>query len=101
MNLHPYERVWFSPSLTAYNDDGEVIVTVPADWEASFDGGTTWITARDNGGEPGWLVAGAKFEGDETVPTDALVTVSVRVLIRLTVLPETIVDRSLSIAVRA
>lgn len=30
----------------------------PADWSASFDGGTTWHAADPVDGQPTWLVAG-------------------------------------------
>ena len=101
MRIHPQERIWWSPTLTATDSHGAP-VTIPATgWEASIDGGQTWHPSRDNNGRPGWLVAGAAFPGvgdsaGET-PTDLALPTSggVRVLIRLRDTPETIISDEL------
>lgn len=99
MRIHTQERLWWSPGLKV-TDSAEQPVTIPATgFEASFDGGATWHTSRDNGGRPGWLIAGASFPGPGDsaagVASDHVLTETVRALVRLRDTPETIINAEL------
>lgn len=62
MDLDPNARRRYRLRLTVRDDSGELVGVAPTDWEASFDGGTTWIRATEHGGYPAWLVAGPRAE---------------------------------------
>jgi hypothetical protein len=65
--------------------------TASGTWEASFDGGTTWVAGTDqNNGSFGWLVAGPSNDGTGAVFQFAT-QLSVTPLLRLTVGDEEIV----------
>lgn len=74
MQLFRGERDWYVLDIT----------TVPAiegDWEASFDGGTTWITGHPTDDDKwAWLLAGPDFDaaavGMDAGDTDATITAS-------------------------
>lgn len=81
MQLFRGERDWYVLDIT----------TVPAiegDWEASFDGGTTWITGHPTDDHYAWLLAGPDFDatdvGMSAGDTDATITTrSVTPLLRI------------------
>lgn len=64
------------------------VASIPTDWSASFDNGSTWFTAVNVGGKSAWLLAG---------PAAAIGTAvfqlskSVVPLVRLTANPEIII----------
>ena len=65
------------------------IATVPAvtGWEASFDGGATWVAGETIGDTVRWLVAGAAADPG----TATVLTTSVQPLLRVTDNPEIVV----------
>lgn len=99
MRVPPQSRIWYSPTLVATDSHGQPVEVPPTGWEASFDGGTTWLPARDNAGVPGWLIAGAGYPGpgddDHSIPSDHTMTATVRAWIRLRDTPETIINDEL------
>lgn len=64
--------------------------TTPTDWEASFDGGLTWVSASNVDGNSAWLIAGPDYDGAAT-PDFATETASTRVKLRLIDDPETVI----------
>lgn len=99
MRIHPQERLWWSPGLKVTDSAEQPVTIPPIGFEASFDDGTTWHPSRDNGGRPGWLIAGANFPGPGDsaggVTADHVLTETVRALVRLRDTPETIIDGAL------
>ena len=89
MKLHPLGREFYSLTVT----------TEPAvaAWEASFDGGETWVAGESAGAAFRWLVA-----GPDATPGDATVLAgSVAPIVRATDDPEVIVRRAPTIYVTA
>lgn len=82
MILHRNGREYYALAITTTPNTG------PTDWQASFDGGSTWVTAVSVSGNSAWLLAGAEAD-----PTGAVAVVSrrVRPLVRLTVAPEIVI----------
>lgn len=64
MKLHPTGVEYYALTITS---EPELTAT---DWQASFDGGTTWSTAVDVDGRSAWLLAGAEVASP---PADAIV----------------------------
>lgn len=59
MQLHPAARKWYSLAVTTAPP------IAPDAWEATFDGGTTWVGATvldDDTTLSRWLVAGPTFD---------------------------------------
>lgn len=104
MRILPQERKWFTPiGLAATNSHGTPITVAVTSWEASFDKGATWKTSRDDGGNPGWLIAGSAYPGTGdsagAIVADAVLAAdtTVTVLIRLRDTPETTINDELTI----
>lgn len=94
MELHRQARVWTPWAISARDSHNVVVDPGVTGWEASIDDGKTWKSSRDNGGVPGWLVAGPDYPGtgdaDGGVTADFTVTRNVtNVLIRVRDVPET------------
>lgn len=53
MKLHPTAVEYYALEITVDQPD-----VAASEWQASFDGGTTWSTAVDVDGRSGWLLAG-------------------------------------------
>lgn len=69
-------------------------------WEASFDGGTTWLTGTDEGNDSwGWLLAGPENTGGTPAFAVTAGQTDIVPLLRLTVGEEQIVERGPEIAV--
>jgi hypothetical protein len=71
------------------------IVTTPAtlvtQWEASFDGGSTWVSPMTLGdGRTGWLLAGPAFSGIAD-PGQVVVVEDCQPYARLTDTPEVLI----------
>lgn len=82
MRLDRHGREYYKPGVTT---DPAVD---PTDWEASFDGGETWVAAIDDGGQAAWLVAGPDAAAGTAV---AVITRSVTPKVRLLDNPEIVV----------
>lgn len=80
MQLYRAERDWYVLSITT-------VPPVEGDWEASFDGGTTWITGHPTDDKVAWLLAGPDFDaaavGMSAGDTDATITKTVLPLLRI------------------
>lgn len=83
---------WFKLAITTEP------VTGPTDWEASIDGGETWVSAHDVEDNSGWLVAGPDYDG--AASPDFTLTSSVHVKVRLSDNPETVIRTAPNITVR-
>lgn len=76
-------------------------VTVPTDWEASIDGGTTWVTATAIDASSAWLTAGPNYAGPEAPDFTITTTPSTtRVKVRLVEAPETVIRSATRISVK-
>lgn len=84
MNIDKAACEWMKKAITT------TPATQPTDWEASIDGGTTWVTASDIDGNSAWLVAGPEYTGPST-PDFTTSADSTRVKIRLIDNPETVI----------
>lgn len=82
MDLSRFAREYYELTLTTDP------VSAPADWEASFDAGQTWVDATNVGGKSAWLVAGRAADDTGAV---AVLRHSVTPLVRLTAAPEIVV----------
>lgn len=82
MKLSSYGREYYELTITTSP------ATIPTDWEASFDGGATWITALNVSGNSAWLVRGTNAPAGAAV---AIITASLNPKVRLTLSPEIIV----------
>ena len=93
MNVSAQDRLWWSPPLTAKDSHGTVISVPVTAWEASIDGGVTWVSSSDDSGSPGWLVAGKDFPGpgdsDHGIASDFVLLQKVKPRVRLRDNPET------------
>lgn len=99
MILNSYERIWFSPDVTVLSaGTGEPLVPQPpyTAYSASFDNGLTWLPARNNGGKPGWLIAGVNYITSDGM-TDAVISTPTTPLVRLTDNPETLVNCGITV----
>lgn len=73
------------------------IVTVPqiTGWEASFDGGVTWVAAVTDGNDNThykWLLAGPTCVGEDVSAVQ--ITTDVQPLVRATAAPEIVVRKA-------
>lgn len=82
MILSPAGREYYALTITT------TPATQPTDWEASFDGGTTWVAALNVSGNSAWLVRGTNAAAGSAV---AVLTTSISPLVRLTANPELVV----------
>lgn len=82
MILSTFGREYYALTITT------TPVTQPTDWEASFDGGTTWVGASNVNGNSAWLVRGTSAAAGSAV---AVISRSVSPLVRLTTNPELVV----------
>lgn len=85
MILDSYGREYYAMTITT------VPATTPTQWEASFDGGSTWITAivhPTTATASAWLVRGVNAAAGTSVAT---ITTSLAPKVRLTSSPELVV----------
>jgi hypothetical protein len=82
MILHRNGREYYALDITTTPS------TVPTDWQASFDGGSTWVAALNVSGHPAWLLAGASADIGTSV---AVLSGRVRPQVRLIAAPEIVV----------
>lgn len=87
MKLDPAGCEWYKLEITTDP------ATIPTDWEASIDGGTTYETAVDVGGDPAWLTAGPDYVPGPT-PTFVVTASRTHVKVRLIDNPETVIRSS-------
>ena len=85
MNLDRHGREYYK--LTITTDPA----TTPTEWEASFDGGSTWVGATDVDGDASWLVEGP--DAPPPVVGKVLAPGPVHPRVRLIEDPEVIVRR--------
>lgn len=94
MDLSPFGREVYTVGIT-------LDPTATGTWDASFDGGTTWLPGTDLGnGEWGWLVAGPDNTGGSPVWTAAAGQSVASPLLRLVVGQEEIVTHGPAIAIQ-
>ena len=74
-----------------YYDPGPTTTPALTGWEASFDGGSTWVAGDVLDGRPKWLVRGPGF-ADDTTPS-VLISENTNPMIRATDNPEVLVRR--------
>lgn len=99
MILNKFERIWFSPDPEVQVAENGAPLDPPplyTAYDASFDGGVTWKPARDNGGKPGWLIAGISYITTDGM-TDAVISEDTEAFVRLTDNPETLVNCGVTI----
>lgn len=83
MRLNPLAREYYTLAITTDP-------AVTSGWEASFDGGTTWVAGTVTTSGTSWLVAGAQAD-----PTGATVIAqTTEPIIRATQAPEVIVRKA-------
>jgi len=67
-------------------------------WEASFDGGATWLPGEEVNGNTRWLIHGPDFDPTGITPaTSTLIATGVTPLLRLIDNPEVDIERGPSI----
>jgi len=86
MRLDPQARRYYRLEVTT--EPFEVPAT---EWEASFDGGATWLPATEVDGLPAWLIAGPYADPGGAV---AVVVKNVRPKIRVVADPEVEIENT-------